>query len=172
MAGLIDTTLSGEDGALQLHFAINRQKLRAAQALDGKYVLATNAPELTADATLTHFKTQDAVEKAIAILKGPLEVRPFFGPSGERIQGLVFFTLVTLLVRAILGLRLERVGIGLSVDRALAAFEPLQVVEVGFDDGSTLRQVAQPSAVQRQILEGLRLPTLERDQTGICLALE
>jgi hypothetical protein len=171
VAGLIDVALSGEDGALQLHFAINRQKLKAAQALDGKYVLATNAQELTADAALTHFKAQDAVEKAIAILKGPLEVRPFFVQSDERIQGLMFFNLVTLLVRAILGLRLERAGIALSVDRALAAFEPLQVVEVDFDDGSTLRQVAQPSAVQRQILEGLRLPTPERYQTGICLAL-
>jgi hypothetical protein len=172
VAGLIDTVLSGEDGALQLHFAINRQKLKAAQALDGKYVLATNAQELTADATLTHFKAQDAVEKAIAILKGPLQVRPFFVQTDERIQGLVFFNLVTLLVRAILGLRLERAGLALSVDRALAAFEPLQVVEVGFDDGSTLRQVAQPSAVQRQILEGLRLPSPKRYQTGICLALE
>ena len=170
-AGLIDVALSGEDGALQLHFAINRPKLKAAQALDGKYVLATNAEQLTADATLAHFKAQDAVEKAIAILKGPLQVRPFFVQTDERIQGLVFFNLVTLLVRAILGLRLERAGLALSVDRALAAFDALQVVEVGFDDGSTLRRVAQPSAVQCQVLEGLRLPSLERYQTGICLAL-
>ena len=126
---------------------------------------------MTADATLAHFKAQDAVEKAIAILKGPLQVRPFFVQTDERIQGLVFFNLVTLLVRAILGLRLERAGLALSVNRALAAFDALQVVEVGFDDGSTLRRVAQPSAVQCQVLEGLRLPSLERYQTGICLAL-
>ena len=171
LAGLIDVTLGGEDGTLQLHFAINRAKLKAAQALDGKYVLATNAGELTADAALGTYKEQDGVGKATALLKGPLQVRPFFVETDERIEGLVFFSLVALLVRAILGLRLHRAGLTLSVERALATFESLQVVEVGFDDGSTLRQVAEPSPGQRQILEGLRLLSLERYQTGISLAL-
>lgn len=77
-AGLIDVTLQGDDGALQLHFALNRPKLQAAQARDGKYILATNATPLTATATLAIFKGQDGVEKAFSRLKGPLQVRPFF----------------------------------------------------------------------------------------------
>ena len=171
IAGLVDVELSGEEGALRLHFAINRGRLKAAQTLDGKYVLATNAQQLTADAALATFKEQDGVEKAIALLKGPLRVRPFFVQSDERVQGLVFFNLVALLVRAILGLRLGRAGILLSVERALAAFQSLQVVEVGFDDGSALRQVAELSVAQREILERLRLPSSERYQTGISPAL-
>ncbi len=171
VAALVNVELSGEDGALCLRFAINRGRLKAAQALDGKYVLATNAPRLTADAALATFKEQDGVEKAIAQIKGPLRVRPFFVQSDERIQGLVFFNLVAFLVRAILGLRLGRAGILLSVERVLAAFQSLQVVEVGFEDGSTLRQVAELSAAQREILQRLRLPSLERYQTGISLAL-
>ncbi len=170
-AGLIDVELSGEDGALQLHFAINRAKLKEAQALDGKYVLATNDRELTADTALTAFKGQDGVEKAIALLKGPLRVRPFFVENDERLQGLVFFNLVALLVRAILGLRLHRAGLASSVDRALATFEPLQIVEVAFQDGSVLRQVAEPTAGQRQLLQGLRLPSLDRYRPGTGLAL-
>lgn len=171
IAGLVDVEMSGPDGALRLRFAINQGRLKAAQTLDGKYVLATNAPQLTADTTLAAFKEQDGVEKAIALLKGPLRVRPFFVQTDQRIQGLVFFNLVALLVRAILGLRLHRAGMLLSVERALAAFQSLQVVEVGFEDGSVLRQVAELSAAQREILERLRLPTLERYQTGISLAL-
>ena len=169
-AGLIDVDLSGEDRALQLHFAINRPKLKAVQAFDGKCVLATNAQQLTADTALATYKEQDGADKAIALLKGPLRVRPFFVQTDERIQGLVFFNLVALLVRAILGLRLHRVGLALSVERALAAFESPQVVEVGFADGSTLRQVAEPTIRQHRILEGLRLPSLERHRTGISLA--
>lgn len=107
----------------------------------------------------------------MAVLKGPLRVRPFFVETDERIQGLVFFNLVALLVRAILGLRLQRVGLSLSLERVLGAFEPLQVVEVGFADGSALRQVAELTATQRQLLEALRLPSSERYQTGISLAL-
>ncbi len=170
-AGLIDVDLSGDDGALRLHFAINRAKLQAAQALDGKYVLATNAGELTADAALTIFKDQDGVEKAIAVLKGPLRVRPFFVQTDIRIQGLVFFNLLALLVRAILGLRLRRVGLSLSVDQALATFASLQVITTRFHDGSILQQVSEPSPRQRQILEALRLPSLECYPTAYCPAL-
>jgi len=170
-AALVDVDLSGEDGVLQLHFAINRPALQAAQTRDGKYVLATNAPQLTADAALATFKEQDGIEKAMALLKGPLRVRPFFVQTDARIQALVFFNLVALLVRAILGMRLHRAGLGLSVERALAAFASLQVVEVGFADGSTLRQVAELSVTQHQLLAGLRLPAAERYQTSISLAL-
>lgn len=169
-ATLIDVELSGDDGALRLHFAINRPKLQAVQTLDGKYVLATNAPQLTADTALATFKEQDGIEKAMALLKGPLRVRPFFVQTDARIQGLVFFNLVAVLVRAILGMRLHRAGQELSVERALATFVSLQVVEVGFADGSTLRQVADLSAIQRQLLESLRLPAAERYQTSISLA--
>lgn len=171
ISGLVDVELSGEDRALRLHFAINRTRLKATQSLDGKYILATNAQNLTADAALATFKEQDGVEKAIAQLKGPLQVRPFFVQTDKRIQGLVFFNLVAFLVRAILGLRLRRAGILLSAQRALAAFQPLQVVEAGFDDGSRLRQVAELSSAQREILEKLRLPSPERYQTGISLGL-
>ena len=164
-------TVLGDDGALQLHFAINRPKLQAAQARDGKYVLATNAAPLTATATLTTFKGQDGVEKAFSLLKGPLQVRPFFVQTDERLQGLVLFNLVALLVRAILGWRLQRAGLALSTGRALAAFDSLQLIEVSFDDGSTACQVAEPTAVQRQVLQGLGVPSLERYQTGRCLAL-
>lgn len=170
-ADLIDVELSGEDGAMRLHFALSRSKLKAVQAGDGKYVLATNASRLTADTALATYKDQDGVEKAMALLKGPLRVRPFFVQTDARIQGLVFFNLVALLVRAILGLRLHRAGLALSVEQALAAFAGLQVVAVGFADGSTLRQVAEPTLRQCQILNGLRLPALERYQSGLNLAL-
>ncbi len=170
-AALLDVELSGDDGALQLHFAINRPKLQAVQTRDGKYVLATNATQLSADAALATFKEQDGIEKAMALLKGPLRVRPFFVQTDARIHGLVFFNLVGLLVRAILGVRLRRADLGVSVEQALAAFASLQVVEVGFADGSTLRRVADLSAAQQQLLTGLRLPAAERYQTSLTLAL-
>jgi len=36
--GLVDIHLTGEDGALQLSFRVNRQKLAEVQALDGRYI--------------------------------------------------------------------------------------------------------------------------------------
>lgn len=41
--------MEGDDGQLQLRFRVNRGRLAAAQALDGHYVVATNAAQLDAE---------------------------------------------------------------------------------------------------------------------------
>ncbi|RLC85305.1 MAG: transposase, partial [Chloroflexi bacterium] len=51
---------------------------------------------------MTLFKGQDGVEKRVRVVKGPLLVRPLFVRTDRRIEGLVFITLLALLVRAIL----------------------------------------------------------------------
>ena len=71
MQQLVDVTLGGQDGALTLTFAANRTRLAEAQAQDGRYVLATNATQLSADEVLTLFKGQDKVEKRFRTVKGP-----------------------------------------------------------------------------------------------------
>lgn len=98
---LVDIELGGPDNALTLTFRVNRARLAAAQALDGRYLLATNADHLSADKTL-RLKGQDGVEKRFRGVKGPLAVHPLFVHQDRRIEGLVFITLVALLVRAIL----------------------------------------------------------------------
>jgi len=159
---LVDVQLSGEDGDLQLHFCINRGRLADAQRLDGKYVLATNASHLTADEALTYFKAEDGVEKAIAVVKGPLQVRPVFLRTDERIQVLVFFNLVALLVRAVLALRLKRAGLSCSVDKVLFEFASLNAVYQRFADGSQVSQPGSVSTFQQEVLAVLHLPPAAR----------
>jgi len=60
---LVDIQLEGGEGALCLTFRINGTQLAQAQALNGRYALATNADHLDANAALTLFKGQDGVEK-------------------------------------------------------------------------------------------------------------
>lgn len=55
---------TAEDGHLGLKFWINREWLAAAQALEGKYILATSAEHLSTDDMLRVYKGQDKVEKA------------------------------------------------------------------------------------------------------------
>ena len=86
--GLVDVDLSGADGSLQLSFRIKRTRLTEAQALDGRYVLATNANHFDEHQTLRLFKGQDGVEKRFRTAKGPLLVRPLFVRSDQRIEGL------------------------------------------------------------------------------------
>jgi transposase len=159
--GLVDIDLKGEDGALTLTFRINHQRLSEVQALDGRYALATNAAQLEASEALTLFKGQDGVEKRFRTVKGPLLVRPLFVRSDRRVEGLVFITLLALLVRAILERACRQRGLSLTADRLFRGFTNLQAVDVTWADGSTQRRASQMTAFQEEVLETLGWPTAE-----------
>jgi transposase len=158
MHRLVDVDLHGEDGALALHFALNQERLAEARALDGRYALATNGGHLSDTEALTLFKGQDGIEKRFRAVKGPLLVHPLFVRTDRRIEGLVFITLVALLVRAILERLCRQHDLSLTADRLLRGFANLQAVDVTWADGSIQRRAAQMSSLQSQVLTALGWP--------------
>ncbi len=160
--GLVSVTLTGADRQLALAFHINRAALAQTQALDGKYLLGTNAPHLTADEALVAFKAQDGVEQRHADLKGPLQIRPLYVQTDRRIESLVFITLLALLVRAILEWRCRRAGLNYSATHLLREFAPLAATDQLFADGSRLTQLGPVSAFQQRVLDSLHLPAPTR----------
>jgi len=135
--------------------------------LDGRYALGTNAGHLSADQTLHLFKGQDEAEKQFQVLKSPLAVRPVFLHTDQRIEGLVFATLVALLVRALLSVQCQRAGVKVSVDRVLAEFTPWSVVDLTLMDGSQVCQVAAPAEFQAEVMMRLGVPACERYLTTL-----
>jgi transposase len=164
---LVKTELTGDDRHLSLTFHIDRSALAQAQALDGKYLLGTNAPDISASEALTLFKAQDGVEKSNRTLKGPLCIRPLYSHSDQRIESLVFITLLALLVRALLHLRCRRAGLPYSADQVLAAFAPLYATKLTFVDGSHLCQLGRLTTVQQQVLAALHFPAPTRYLTEL-----
>ncbi len=152
---LVDVELDGEDGALSLSFRLDSDRLQAAQLLDGRYLLTTNADHLDANQTLTLFKGQDAVEKRFRTLKDPLLVRPLFVHTDQRIEGLIFISLLALLLRSLLEQQVHQRAQALTASRLLRTFTPLQAVDLYWRDGSHQRQSAQPTPDQTQILATL-----------------
>jgi transposase len=163
---LVWVDLQGTDGQLQLKFHLDRDKLAAAQTVDGRYALATNAEHLSANEALTLFKGQDDAEKQFRAVKGPLAVRPIFLHSDQRIEGLVFVTLVALLVRALLVVQCQQAGLSISADRLLAEFATCSVIDLTLTDGSHVRQVTAPTAFQTQVLSLLGVPPCEHYLTA------
>ena len=132
------------------------------QRLDGRYALGTNADHLTADQALRLFKGQDDAEKQFQVLKSPLAVRPVFLHTDRRIEGLVFVTLVALLVRSLLSLQCQQAELNVSIDRVLTEFAPWSVVELALTDGSQVRQVATPTEFEAEVMTRLGVPACER----------
>ena len=166
---LVRVDLQGENHSLHLKFRIDRDRLAAEQALDGRYALGTNADALSADEALTIFKAQDDAEKQFRAWKGPVAVRPVFLHTDQRIEGLVFITLVALLVRALLRLRCQQAGLKVSADRVLAEFAPWSIVDLTLTDGSHLRQASTPTEFQSQVMTALGVPPYERYLTPLAL---
>ena len=159
--GLVDVHLTGEDAALAFSFRINRERLAAAQVLDGRYALATNAAHLDADQTLTLFKGQDGAEKRFRVVKGPLLVRPLFVRTDRRIEGLVFITLLALLVRAIVERACRQAGLSVTAEQLFRGFAALQAVDLTWADGSCQRKASEMTAFQAKVLHTLGWPAAD-----------
>jgi transposase len=160
--GLVSVELTGADRELGLTFQIDRPALARAQTLDGRYLLGTNAEFLSADQALSIFKAQDPVEKSHAQLKGPLRVRPLFLHSDERIEGLVFVTLLALLVSRLLELHARRAGLRISAERMLQTFTSFYATHLTFVDGSQYQQLGKMTPSQEKILDKLLFPSPSR----------
>lgn len=81
-------------------FALNEEILRAAERLDGVYVLETNvsASEMASDQVRDNYKRLHLVERAFRYLKTDLQIRPLFHWKDRRIKGHVFVCYLAYLV--------------------------------------------------------------------------
>ncbi|HKC72742.1 MAG TPA: hypothetical protein VKF37_00875 [Chloroflexota bacterium] len=109
-------------------------------------MLGTNAADLDAAQMLERSKQRAGPEKRVALVKGPLAVRPVYVHKEERMLGLVFCTMVALLLFALLELLTRRAGLSLSGQQLLAQCATLAVVVLVLHDGSTLRPLRQSPA--------------------------
>jgi transposase len=150
------------EDALTLHWEREEAVLAEAARLDGRYVLGTTDPQLDANEMLARSKRRDVPEKRFASLKGPLAVRPIYLHKEDRIQALVFCTMVALLVFALLELLLQRAQFDLSGRALIAQFASLSVLALVFQDGSVLRRLAGLSPPLAAILQILGFPPADR----------
>jgi len=162
----IAVTGGGEQEPLALSWTREEEALAAAARVDGRYVLGTTHQRLDAHALLATSKRRDVPEKRYATIKGPLAVRPLYLHKQERILGLVFCTMVALLVFALLELLLQRAGMTISGRTLLAQFAPLTVLTLVFHDGSCLRRLTGLSSPLAAVLQALKLPPADRYLTA------
>jgi transposase len=154
----VDVHLEGETGELVFTFTQDEEALAQAAALDGRYLLGTNAGDLTAAQMLERFKGQEIVERRFRTVKGPIQVRPLYLQSEERIESLLLLVMVALLAFSILELQCRRAGQPITARRVLLLFEPYAAVYHYFADGSVARRASELSPEQGQLLKLLRFP--------------
>jgi transposase len=130
---------------------IDREKVKAEEALDGKYLLTTSDESLSAEEVALGYKQLLEVERAFRTLKSTLELRPVYHRKDERIKAhvlLCFFALVLI--------RIAEIKTGQSWRHIRAEMQRMHLVEIETKDGRILQRT-ELTPGQSNILKKLKI---------------
>jgi len=137
---------------------IDRGRVREEERLDGKSLLSTTDPSLSAEDVATGYKELAEVERAFRSLKQTLELRPLHHRTEERITAHVLLCWLGLLL-----VRLAEKEAGQSWERLRDELEQMHRVKVHTDDGS-FELVTEPTPHQRTLLSALKIEAPKKVQ--------
>jgi transposase len=144
----------------RLVLTLDATALKAAAQLDGCYVVETDLKPAQADARTIHDRYKDLafVERDFRTLKtGHLEFRPWFVCTADNTQAHALTSMLALKVRR----HWERAwwSLEVTVEEGLRELEKLCVMELIHPQSGKVvaRQVPEPSARQKQLLDALKL---------------
>jgi transposase len=123
---------------------------------EGKYLIQTDQPELTADDAVEHYKELNEVERGFRSLKDPLGMRPIWHHSVRRVKAHIFVAALSFLMERMLERALREARLPLSAQAALSSLETIRYVQFRID--GKLRSGTTPgSSRARQVLKALKL---------------
>ena len=130
---------------------IDRAKITAEQRLDGKYLLSTSDPDLSAEDVALGYKNLLEAERGFRDLKSTLELRPVFHRLEHRIRAHVLICWLALLL-----IRISERQTNQTWRRIALELQRLHLVTLNGPDG-TVQQTTPLTDPQRQILDALQV---------------
>ncbi len=152
---LMTLSVTGEPGALQLHWQVQQERLAEAMRQDGRYLLVTNHPDLTPQQMFQRYCQKDGVEKDFTVCKHDLRVSPIYLHQDQRIQAMLLLNMLALLTYTILERQLRRGGLPFTTRRLIQQLADLSVIETHCRDGSVLWRLTPLSREQQQLVNCL-----------------
>ena len=136
------------------------------QALEGKYLIQTEEPDLSAVQAVEIYKELSEVERAFSKLKDVIEMRPIYHQKAHRVQAHIFVASLVFLLDRALEKKLKSAGLDLSSKEAWQILKTVRVVEIELGHGEQKRSVTQGSARAAQILRAVGIKNLDPDATA------
>jgi transposase len=138
---------------------IDRQRIAAEARLDGKYLLSTSDPDLSAEDVALGYKNLLEAERGFRDLKTTLELRPVFHRLEHRIRAHVLICWLALLL-----IRISERKTGQTWRRIALELQRLHLVTLTGPDGS-VQQTTPLNDTQRAILDALAITAPPRITT-------
>jgi hypothetical protein len=130
---------------------IDSRRVAAEERLDGKYLLSSSDPDLSAEEIALGYKNLREAERSFRDLKTTLALRPVFHRLEHRIQAHVVVCWLALLL-----IRIAERATGQSWRRIATELQRLHLVTLAGAAG-TVQQTTQPTDPQRTILAALQI---------------
>ena len=125
------------------------------KALEGKYLIQTEEPELGAVEAVERYKDLMEVEQAFRDLKDVIEMRPIYHHTKRRVEAHIFVAALALLLKHAIGRKLKQAGLDLSAEEALGALATVQLLDLELPEGESKRLVTRGSRRAQQVLQAL-----------------
>jgi transposase len=148
-----------EDG--QFRYFQHPVQFQQEQALEGKYLIQTEEPNLSAPEAVAIYKELSEVERAFSELKDVIEMRPIYHQKARRVQAHIFVASLAFLLDRALEKKLKSTGLDLSSKQAWKILKTVRVVEIDLGHGAPKRSVTQGTARAAQILRALGISHLD-----------
>jgi transposase len=150
---------SYEDGVFRffehpVHFARE-------QAYEGKYVIQTEEPDLSAVEAVRLYKELSEVERSFANLKDVIDMRPVYHQTADRVAAHIFVAALAFLIHRAIEKTLKAARLDLSATEALTILRSIRVVDIDLGNGTTKRSVTAGTKRAAALLRALGITTLD-----------
>jgi len=146
-------------GPGQFHFQLDEAKLGAEVRREGRYVLKSDDPAITAGDAVDAYKELATVEAGFRDLKDVIAMRPIWHQCDQRIEAHIFVATLALFLKRTLQHHLDRHRIALSATDALAAMKSMGATELDLA-GRRHVVVCSPGPDGRRVLKALGISQL------------
>jgi len=140
--------------------------LEQEKALEGKYLIQTQEPNLSALEAVKIYKDLSEVERAFSELKDVIEMRPIYHKKARRVQAHVFVASLAFLLDRALEKKLKSAGIDISSKEAWQILKTVRVVEIDLGNGQSKQSVTQGSVRAARILKAVGISNLRPDASA------
>jgi transposase len=131
------------------------------KAYEGKYIIQTEEPNLSALQAVALYKELSEVERAFASLKDVLEMRPIYHQTANRVQAHIFVAALAFTIHRAIEKKLKAADLDLSATQALIALKTVRVVDINLGGGATKRSVTRGTHRAAAVLRALGITDLD-----------
>ena len=139
-------------------YDIDEHALALARAMDGKLLLVTNTPDLSAAQVVARYKSLADIERGFKMLKSDIEIGPVYHRLPDRIRAHAYICFIALVLARVMRARLREKPVPevRSPERALSLLSRIQTHRVAFDAQAPVTGISGIDAEQAAVLTSLK----------------